>query len=250
MALVSYKFDAIERTVLICQSRHTHAGSHACIAPGSTTGLIHRMHQKYLLVLTLLILQEQIHSPLTILFKLLCAEVLLVLWCFDWSRVAMCFYKALFHCFHSRHSTHLGRRSGSTPTTAILTHIDSFQSTNWVQDRSQRPTQNPRNPEGMHSCIEGGIRSRLHLINPLIIMQKSLSSGPLQLQNDTLPSSATDRTCSHFDVSRRLRSLRMNAEPSGQNGSSSSCGSTFIRAHLQRLAPYTPIEPFEILSKR
>ena len=53
--------------------------------------------------------------------------------------------------------------------------------------------------------------------------------------------------------SRRHRSLVMRAGTS-KNGSSSAAASddcsSFIRPHLTKLAPYTPIEPFEILSER
>lgn len=54
-------------------------------------------------------------------------------------------------------------------------------------------------------------------------------------------------------ASRRQRSLCMRGETSG-SGSISATERTeesgFIRPHLRKLAPYTPIEPFEILSKR
>lgn len=61
------------------------------------------------------------------------------------------------------------------------------------------------------------------------------------------PSPRESSDCS-TSASRRYRSLLMRAETSG-NGASSEAAA-FIRPHLRKLAPYSPIEPFEILSKR
>ena len=78
---------------------------------------------KNLLVLPLFVLQEEVHSPLTVLLELLCAEIFLVISHFDWDRVAMRCIKALFHRLHSRHPAQLGRGRGSAPTAAITSHF-------------------------------------------------------------------------------------------------------------------------------
>lgn len=59
-------------------------------------------------------------------------------------------------------------------------------------------------------------------------------------------------SCAASLASRNLMSLQMKAQTSG-NGSERAPEaetSSYIRPHLQRLAPYTPIEPFEVLSQR
>ena len=79
----------------------------------------------------------------------------------------------------------------------------------------------------------------------------------LPLGVSPLPLAATPLRAPEYSssqlASRRERSLLMRAESSGNGSSPISAakdGSAYIRPHLRKLAPYTPIEPFEILSKR